>query len=39
MVYEDKTAVAFMDVNPVTPGHLLELDPHRDLGDPVASWR
>lgn len=23
MVYEDETVVAFMDLNPVTPGHLL----------------
>jgi diadenosine tetraphosphate (Ap4A) HIT family hydrolase len=23
IVYEDETAVAFMDLNPVTPGHLL----------------
>lgn len=23
LVYEDETAVAFMDLNPVTPGHLL----------------
>jgi histidine triad (HIT) family protein len=23
MVYEDETAVVFMDLNPVTPGHLL----------------
>ena len=23
VVYEDETAVAFMDLNPVTPGHLL----------------
>ena len=23
LVYEDETVVAFMDLNPVTPGHLL----------------
>lgn len=46
VVYEDETVVAFMDVHPVTPGHLLVVprkhavgleDPPRVVGPEVHS--
>ncbi|MEI2826386.1 MAG: HIT domain-containing protein [Dermatophilaceae bacterium] len=32
LVYEDDRAIAFMDLHPVTPGHLLVI-PRRARGD------
>ncbi|GAA1994551.1 HIT family protein [Terrabacter lapilli] len=32
MVYEDETVVAFMDLNPVTPGHLLVVPREHAVG-------
>jgi diadenosine tetraphosphate (Ap4A) HIT family hydrolase len=41
MVYEDDTVVAFMDLDPVTPGHLLVVPRMHVIGlediDPVTS--
>lgn len=43
VVYEDETVVAFMDVNPVTPGHLLVVPRKHAVGfedlDAAASAR
>ena len=32
VVYEDETVVAFMDLNPVTPGHLLVVPREHAVG-------
>jgi histidine triad (HIT) family protein len=32
LVYEDETVVAFMDLNPVTPGHLLVVPREHAVG-------
>lgn len=32
MVYEDEFAVVFMDLNPVTPGHLLVVPRYHAVG-------
>ena len=36
-VYEDERTLAFMDINPVTPGHVLVI-PKTHVREPASKW-